>query len=104
MLALTPTDRDSLANLVFSILSGKLGDMQLSSLMAMANMMRESILKEMIKSVGEGSQKLPLPELIDRFVKEMAGAMSTNYGNLRPSLTEEEMYEGTEYSPPRSLK
>lgn len=104
MLALNPSDRDSLANLVFSMLSGKLGDVKLSSLMLMANMMRDSLLKEMIDSVGEGAEKLPLPQLIDKFVEYMAGAMSTNYGNLRPTSTEEEMYEGAELRPARNLK
>lgn len=104
MLALNPTDRDSLANLVFSMLSGKLGDLKLSSLMLMANMMRDSILKEMLQDVGEDAANLPLPQLIDKFIENMSGAIGTNYGNLRPTSTEEEMYEGTEQRPPRNLK
>ncbi|MDO8292621.1 MAG: helix-turn-helix domain-containing protein [Gallionella sp.] len=104
MLALNPTDRDSLANLVFSMLSGKLGDLKLSSLMLMANMMRDSILKEMLQSVGEGAANLPLPQLIDKFIEHMSESIATNYGNLRPASTEEEMYEGTEQRPPRNLK
>lgn len=104
MLALNPTDRDSLANLVFSMLSGKLGDLGLSSLMSMANLMRDSILKEILESVGEDSASLPLPQLIDKFVEHMAGAIGTNYGNLRPASTEEEMYECAPQRPPRNLK
>lgn len=104
MLALNPTDRDSLANLVFSMLSGKLGDLKLSSLMVMANMMRDNILKEMLQDVGEDAGKLPLPQLIDKFIENMSEAIATNYGNLRPPGTEEEMFECKEQRPPRKLK
>lgn len=104
MLALNPSDRDSLANLVFSMLTGKLGDMRLSMLMTMSNMMRDSINKEMLEAVGKDSANLPLPQLIDKFIEAMTEGGETNYGNLRRALTEEEMYEGTKYPPPRNLK
>lgn len=103
MLALSSVDRESLANLVFSLLSGRLSDMQLSSLMAMANMLRESLLREITDTV-ENAQDMPLSELIDRFVDEMGDAVQTNYGNLRPTLTEDELSEGQNFAPPRTLK
>jgi transcriptional regulator with XRE-family HTH domain len=103
MLALNPTDRDSLANLIFSMLTGKLGDVELSSLMLMANMMKNDLLKEIMEAVGEDSVNLSLSQLIEKFVKYMAGVMGTNYGNLRPASTEEELYEGTKQHSPRNL-
>ena len=102
MLALNPIDRNSLASLVFSMLSGRLDDMKLSSLMTMANMMRDSILKEMLKDVGEDSASLPLPQLIDKFIENMTEAVETNYGTNRRNLTEEEIHEGTKFPPSRS--
>lgn len=103
MLALPAADRESLANLVFSLLSGRLSDMQLSSLMAMANMLREGLLKEINETV-ENAEKMPLSELIERFVGEMGDAVQTNYGNIRPALTEDELYEGRDFGMPRTLK
>jgi transcriptional regulator with XRE-family HTH domain len=104
MLALNQSDRDSLANLVFSILTSKLGDMGLSSLMSMANMMRNGINKEMLEIVGKDSEHLLMPELIERFIEVMTKDGKGNYGTLRRNLTEDEMHEGTEYPPPRNLK
>lgn len=104
MLALNPADRDSLANLVFSMLTSKLGDVELSMLMTMANMMRGKINEELLDVVGDDSAHLPLPQLIDKFIEAMTKEGGTNYGNLRPCLTKEEMEEGTKFPPPRTLK
>lgn len=104
MLALNPADRDSLANLVFSMLTGKLGDAQLSGLMVMANIMRNDINREILDVVGKDSEHLPLLQLIDKFIEEISKGVGTNYGNLRPALTNEELEDGAEPHPPRTLK
>ena len=106
MLALNPSDRDSLANLVFSMLTGKLGDIQLSMLMSMALMMQKSIHKELLKIAGEDSAHLPLPQLIDKFIAAMTVGGFSNYGNLRPVMPEEDLidFEEEKIPPPRDFK
>lgn len=104
MLALNSSDRDSLANLVFSMLTGKLGDIQLSMLMTMANMMRDDINKTLLDTVGKDSAQLPLQQLIDKFIEAITEGSYSGYGTLRRNLTDEEMHEGTEIPPLRNLK
>lgn len=104
MLALNPADRDSLAHIVFSMLTGKLGDTQLSMLMTMATMMRDDINAQLLEIVGDDSSNLPLPQLIDKFIAELTEGGESNYGTLRPNLTEDELFEGAAYPPPRILK
>lgn len=104
MLALNPTERDSLASLVFSMLTGKLGDTQLSMLMTMANMMRDGINAQLLDTIGEDSAHLPLLQQIDKFIAVLTEGGESNYGTLRPSLTNDELLEGTAFPPPRTLK
>lgn len=106
MLALSPSDRDSLANLVFSMLTSKLGDIRLSALMTMANMMQESIHREMLDAVGEDAAQLSLPQLIDKFIEAITDGVYSNYGNLRPTIPTDELSELEDKNPPppRHLK
>ena len=52
ILALNPSDRDSIANIVFSMVSNKIGDVELSTIMMMATMLKSDLLAEMLKTVG----------------------------------------------------
>lgn len=105
VLALNPTDRDSIANIVFSMLTSKLGDVKLAALMMMAQLLKEGVLKEVLEVAGEGAEKLPLDQLIEKFVEESTTGVGTNWGTLRPPLTDEQ-FENDDYTlpPPRNLK
>ncbi|OIQ92425.1 transcriptional repressor DicA [mine drainage metagenome] len=105
MLALAPEERDSLASLVLSLLSRKLGDIELSAMMSMANIMSEDILKSLVDVVGVDSKDLPLQELIKKFIAETTTGVFTNYGNLRPvpdDQNDDSIFESP--PPPRTLK
>lgn len=106
LLALGKTERDSLALLVFSILTKKMGDIRLSSLMTMANMLSSSLMREVISFVGQDAKELPLDEIIDRCIQEMGDSIYTNYGNLRPAIPDDQLDTfDPEYAPqPRTLK
>jgi transcriptional regulator with XRE-family HTH domain len=103
LLALAPEERDSLASLLLSLLSRNLGDVQLSSLMAMANMMAGDVLKQIIDTVGEDAKNLSIRELVSEFVKESANGFYTNYGNLRPAV-DVDNFNVDNPPPPRRLK
>lgn len=104
MLALDPEDRDSFANLLFSILTKKLGDIRLSSLMTMANLTADDVLKQIHEVVGEDAKGLPFNEVLKRFIKEMTEGMYSNYGNLRPTIPEDQIDEFDPDSPPSPRK
>lgn len=105
LLALAPEERDSLASLVLSLLSRNLGDIELSSLMTMANMMSSSVLKEVVATVGEESKNLPISKLIEAFINiSKEGFYTPNYGNLRPNLLEEQMENFDSDTPPSPRK
>lgn len=105
-LALNQTDRDSIANIVFSMLTSKLGDVKLAALMMMSHVMKEGLLAEVLRIVGEGSESLPLDQLLQKFVEESTnGEHGTNWGTLRPPITDEQ-FENDDLTPPppRNLK
>lgn len=105
LLALDQTERDSLAQLIFSLLTKKMGDIRLSSLMLMANFLSAGIMSEIIDIVGDDANTLPLPEIIDRFIREMGDEIYTNYGNLRPTIPEDQFDSLSDTPPPpRKLK
>lgn len=105
LLALDPTERDSLAQLVLSILTKKLGDVRLSSLMMTANLLSAGLMREIVDFVGDDAKKLPLPEIIDRCLQQMADGFYTNYGNLRPVVEDEDFDPSVDTPPPpRKLK
>lgn len=102
-MALNPSDRDSIANIVFSMLTGKLNDIKLAALMSMAHWMKEAIHKELLEHIGKDSEHLPLDQLIDKFIESSTDGCVTNWGTLRPVMTEEQI-DNEEIPPPRSLK
>lgn len=105
ILALDPEYRNSLAQLTFSMLRKKLSDTQLSSLMIVANMLSPEIMKQIIEVAGEDRKALPLSDLIEFFVSEMANEFHTNYGNLTPAIPEDQLDSFDPNNPPpaRSL-
>ena len=106
ILALAPADRDSIANIVFSLVSSKVGDDQLSAMMVMANMLKKGLLAEMIEAIGEDAAELPMDKLIEKFVELSTNSgFVTNWGTLRPPISEDQIDSG-DYTPapPRDLK
>lgn len=103
ILALNPSDRDSIANIVFSMLTSKLGDVKMAALMTVANWLKEGFHAEIIKAVGEGAEKLSLEQLIEKSIHEWSSGLVTNWGTLRPPATDEQI-ENDNLPPPRSLK
>lgn len=105
MLALDPEYRDSLAQLIFSMLKNKMSDVELSSLMTMANLLSPELMRQIESAVGQEGRNLPIADLIDRFIKEMAGSLYTNYGNLRPAIPDDqvESFDPDNPPPPRKL-
>lgn len=94
MLALDRPQRDAMGSLLFTMASQKLGsDVRLSSLMMMATLMTDDLLKKIVEFVGDDAKKMPIQDLVERFVHEMAGQMLTNYGNLRRIPKDEEKAE-----------
>lgn len=104
MLAVDPKEREAFAVLVFSALEKRLGDIQLSSLMMMADMVSDKLLEEVISQLGEDARELPIRALVDRFVKEAGDSFYTNYGNLRPAVPEELMDDFDPEHPPLPRK
>lgn len=105
ILALNPTDRDSIANIVFSMLTSKLGDVKLAALMMISSRMKEGLLAEVVRVAGEDAEKLPLDKLIEKFVEKSTNGRGTNWGTLRSPITNEQV-ENEDYTtqPPRNLK
>lgn len=106
ILALNPSDRDSIANLVFSMVTSKLGDVKLAALIMMAQLLKDGLLKEIIDIVGEDGKHLPVDQLIERFIEESTSSgHGTNWGTLRPPYTDEQI-ENDDFTPPppRNLK
>lgn len=105
MLALNPSDRDSIANIVFSMLTGKLGDVKLAALMMMSGILKKGLLAEVLDVVGEDSKSLPLDQLIEKFMGKSTNGHGTNWGTLRPPITDEQ-FENDDFTPqpPRNLK
>ena len=106
MLALDPTDRDALSQLVFSILTKKLGDDGLASLMAIAKALAPELLKVIIETVGQDNKNMPILEMLALFTREMSESIYTNVGTLRPAIPEEELdsFDPEYPPPPRVLK
>lgn len=104
-LALNPTDRDSIANIVFSMLTSKLGDVKLAALMSISSRMRESLLAKILDVIGDESQGLSLDQLIEKFIEASSTGHSTNWGTLRPPFTDEQ-FENDDFTPQpqRNLK
>jgi len=105
MLALNPTDRDSIANIVFSMLTSKLGDVKLAALMMISGRMRESLLAEILDVLGDDSQGLPIDQIIEKFIEVSSTGHGTNWGTLRPPITDEQ-FENDDFTPQpqRNLK
>lgn len=105
MLALEPADRESIANLVFSLINKKLSDVQLSSLMMMANFLAKHLNQEIIDVVGDDAKDLPIIEIIDKFVAHMGNEFDTNWGNTRPAVSDDELgsFDPDHPLPPRKL-
>lgn len=103
ILVLNPTDRDSIANIVFSMLSSKIGDVKMAALMSAANWLQKGFHAQLIKSAGENSENLTLNQLIDKFFHEWSDGTYTNWGTLRPPATEDQ-FENNDFPPPRDLK
>ena len=103
LLALNPSDRDSIANIVFSMLTGKLNDIKLAALMSMAHWIKKGLYNELLEHVGRDSEHLPIDQLIDKFIEQSTDGAFTNWGTLRPVLTDEQV-DNDDIPPPRSLK
>lgn len=105
ILALNPTDRDSIANIVFSMLTSKLGDVKLAAMMMMSHHVKKGLLAEVLRVAGDGSEELPLDQLIEKFIEKSTNGHGTNWGTLRPPITDEQ-FENDDLTPPppRDLK
>jgi len=106
MLALEPLEREAIASLLFSLLNKNMGDIQLSMLMSMANVMASDMHRTILDIMGPEAKNLPLKELIASFVNAMSDGGYSNYGNLRPAIPEDEMddFDPANPPPPRKLK
>lgn len=106
MLALDPTERDCLAQLVFSLLTKKLGDTGFASLMMMASLLSPALMREIIEKVGEENKNLPIADMLPLFTKEMSAAIYTNAGTSRPAIPEDclDEFDPDNPPPPRHLK
>lgn len=107
LMALAPEERDAFSSLIFSLLTKKLGDIGLSSLMSTANSLSNDIYKNILETIGEASTSLPLQEIIDKFVQATSEGSYSNYGNLRPIVPDDEIEDFdpfvNEPPPPRNL-
>jgi transcriptional regulator with XRE-family HTH domain len=104
MLALEPEEKEAFASLLFSLLSKKLGDIELSMLMTMARIQADSLLKGILETVGEDAKDLPLKEVIQKFIAINSEGGFSNFGNLRPAMPEDQLSDGATIPPPRKLK
>jgi len=106
MLALAPDERDAIASLLFSLINKRLSDVQLSSLMMMASYLAQNLNKEIVETVGEDADKLPLEKVIEKFVANMSEQFYTNWGTNRPAVPESELdtFDPDNPPPPRQLK
>lgn len=104
LLALSPEEREAIASLIFILASKKLNDVQLSSLMTMASLSANNLNKEILEVVGDDANKLPLVEVIEKFVSSMSDAIYTNIGTTRPSIPEDEIDDFDPENPPPSRK
>lgn len=106
ILALNPTDRDSIANIVFSMLTSKYGDVKLAAMMMMAGLLRKGMLAEILRIAGNDSAELPLEQLLEKFIQiSSSDGHGTNWGTLRPPLTDEQLdNDDLTPQPPRDLK
>lgn len=102
ILALNPTDRDSIANIVYSMLSSKIGDVQMAALMNAAYWLREGFHAELLKRAGEDAKSLPMEKIIEKFITNWSQGF-TNWGTLRPPATDEQ-FENNNLPSPRDLK
>lgn len=106
ILALNRTDRDSVANIVFSMLTSKFGDVKLAAMMMMTQLLKDGLQAEILKLVGNDSANLPIDQLIDKFIEiSTSDGHGTNWGTLRPPITDEQ-FENDDFTPqpPRNLK
>ncbi|MDZ4201455.1 MAG: helix-turn-helix transcriptional regulator [Gallionella sp.] len=105
ILALNPTDRDSIANIVFSMITSKLGDVKLAAMMMMAQLLKDGLQAEVLGLVGKDAKGLPLDQLIEKFIEKSTTGHGTNWGTLRPPITDEQ-FENDDFTPqpPRNLK
>lgn len=103
ILALNSSDRDSIANIVFSMLNSKLGDVKLASLMTMATMLKNDLHSEVLSIVGDEANNLSFEQLIEKFLAQATEGFVTNWGTLRPPISDEQL-ENKEIPPTRSLK
>ncbi|HUY83989.1 MAG TPA: helix-turn-helix transcriptional regulator, partial [Steroidobacteraceae bacterium] len=101
MLALDPPQRDAMASLLFAMATQKLGkDVLLSSLVTMAQLMADELLKKVIEHAGESAAKLTMRELIERFAHDMARQVLTNEGTLRRFSKDDEKNEEYDFDNP----
>lgn len=106
ILALNHTDRDSVANIVFSMLTSKFGDVKLAAMMMMAQLLKDGLQAEMLRLVGNDSANLPIDQLINKFIEvSTSEGHGTNWGTLRPPITDEQ-FEKDDFTPQpsRNLK
>lgn len=99
MIALDSVEREAFATLLFSSLTKKMGDVELSALMTFANMESDAILAKVVEATGGDTKGTPLAELLADYVAMLTEGAYSNYGNLRPLLTEEQMAEGVVPAP-----
>jgi len=108
MLALDSVDRASISNIIFSILTQKLGDTGLAAIMAVARDYSFTLLEEIAETIGEENKELPLAEQLKIFTKLNSEGVYTNVGTLRPAISLEQIELGTfspeNPPPPRKLK
>lgn len=106
ILSLNRSDRDSIANIVFSMLTSKFGDVKLPSMMMMAQLFKEDLQEHIIEQVGKDSAHLPMDQLIEKFIEATANSgFVSNWGTLRPPITEDQIDQNDfTPQPPRVLK
>lgn len=82
------------------------GGDKLAALMMMSQLIKDELLKEILSIVGEDAKRLPIDQLIERFIeKSTDGGHGTNWGTVRPPLSDEQMENGDfTPTPPRSLE
>lgn len=106
LMTLLPEDRDTISSLIFSLLNKSQGDIKLSSLMTMANYLRDDVFKAMLESTGKKANEVSLQELISFYTQQATDGFYTNWGTLRPAVPEDEIEDFDFDNPPspRDLK